>query len=117
MILITDKNALEKMILVESEQYRKQGPKSDSEYSLDAVKSQWETCNAFYYVDASIETPMEIEEMKDFLNRPIPERCVIYGLGGWNRYFCLGSGEVVFSRYHSTQVAQDKAEEAGFRLW
>lgn len=41
----------------------------------------------------------------------------IYGLGGWHRYYVLGTGEVVFSVKHSHEVAQKKATAAGFTLF
>jgi len=54
---------------------------------------------------------------------------VIYGIGGWNRYFVnrVNQGEkkyeefepweVVFSAFHSDKERIKKAEEAGFRIF
>jgi hypothetical protein len=41
----------------------------------------------------------------------------LYGAGGFHRYFILGSGEIVFSRYHAGEKATKKAEAVGFRIW
>ena len=41
---------------------------------------------------------------------------VIYGRGGWHRYFVKGN-EVVFSARHSNAEGIAKAEEVGFIIW
>lgn len=41
----------------------------------------------------------------------------IYGLGGWNRYYVLLNGQVVFSAHHSDEKTCKEAEAAGFRIW
>lgn len=42
---------------------------------------------------------------------------VIYGTGGWNRYYVRGSGEVHFSVHHSTEKNRQKAAAQGFPLF
>lgn len=42
---------------------------------------------------------------------------IIYGAGGWNRYYVTHSGEVVFSASHSNGGGIEKAEQVGFRIW
>jgi hypothetical protein len=54
---------------------------------------------------------------------------VIYGMGGWNRYFVNREirgekkweeyevDEVVFSAFHSDEKGIKKAKEAGFRIF
>lgn len=42
----------------------------------------------------------------------------IYGLGGWNRWFVYGTGEVKFSRRHAeSEASVRKAEELGFEIF
>src|SRR4030065_337434 len=43
--------------------------------------------------------------------------CVMYGLGGWNRYIVQSDGNMVFSKHHSNTEAQDKARSLGFDVW
>lgn len=46
-----------------------------------------------------------------------PTGLILYGAGGWHRYYVLCSGEVVFSRHHSIPERQRDAADLGFRLW
>lgn len=48
--------------------------------------------------------------------KPDDSVCVIYGRGGWNRYFVRVSGEVVFSRAHGLPQDTAKAETFGFQV-
>jgi hypothetical protein len=40
---------------------------------------------------------------------------IIYGLGGWDRYFVMEDGEVAYSASHG-RTNLPKAEAAGFRI-
>ena len=41
----------------------------------------------------------------------------IYGLGGWNRYAVLNSGEITFIEFASISEDIKKAKEVGFRIF
>jgi hypothetical protein len=45
-------------------------------------------------------------------------RCVIYGRGGWNRWYVDYKGEIHFSARHATpKVSADIARGYGFNVW
>ena len=41
---------------------------------------------------------------------------VIYGEGGWTRYYVRGDGSVVFSERHSAPKSLERAKAAGFTI-
>lgn len=104
-ININDQDAIDKMAAVEGEHWKAQHmTQASAEFSngfLGAVKKHAKLV-------ASLEE--EGEEPEFYGN-------IIYGDGGWNRYFVRSDGEIFFSSRHTrSQETILKAQEAGFQI-
>lgn len=66
---------------------------------------------------ADLDYPMSAHSFTGALARFAQDgTAVIYGAGGYNRYFIREDGRIVFSVSHSTSEGRKKAEAAGFDL-
>jgi hypothetical protein len=109
-VFIFDPDAFEKMVKVEGEEYRGNKTKETfSDCSFDAFLEKWES---------------EYKGNADIINfRPkfgisVNGIGAIYGLGGFNRYAVLNSGEITFIEAQSrTSACTELAKREGFRLW
>jgi hypothetical protein len=108
-IYIFEQDAFEKIIEIEGEKYRKYKEKFEfGTCSFDAFLQEWkENCEP---------DPAVMNHKPEFCI-DVESNGAIYGFGGWNRYFVLNSGEVVFSRLHGVEKVIEKAKEIGFRIW
>ena len=64
-----------------------------------------------------IEDPEEAAWEASDIEKSAVRDAIIYGEYGWNRYFVVKSGEIVFSKSHAAPGTVEKAIEAGFRIW
>jgi len=93
-VLIYEPDAFDKMCQVEGEEYRKFKSKEEfGDCSFDAFLEKWQEVDAktkFWGVnfsDESLDCPG--------LGIKVNDTCVIYGLGGWNRYVVTLRGEIM----------------------
>ena len=109
MVNIADSNALELMGKLEGADWVVQ----QRTYSLDA----WTfggMRDAFARMQAASAASADKVELWQFA----PERsCVIYGRGGFNRYMVQDTGEILFSRSHSTTARSAHAQMLGFTVF
>lgn len=109
-IYIFEKNAFDKMIKVEGEEYRRVKSKEEfGDCSFDAFFEEWKKD----YAENS-----EARNFKPEFGIRVNGNGAIYGLEGWNRYAILNSGEMVFIRsLAKIEEYIKKAKKTGFRLW
>ena len=109
-ISIFGQDAFDKMVEVEGEDYRRF--RNESEFgvcSFEAFLEKWKRDYAknFYVRTFKPEFGIDVEG-----------NGAIYGLGGWNRYVVLNSGEIAFIRSAAkTETYAGIAKRVGFRLW
>lgn len=106
MVNIDDKDAFEKMICVEGEEYREYKTRDAlGDCSFDAFLEAWKNISAWA---RNAEPPicMTVGSSNN----------AIYGLGGWNRYAVMNNGSVQFMRDFSTPSDIAKAQECGFEI-
>lgn len=71
---------------------------------------------ALSWAITAVEGEPQIGRWGDPFGQPVTARTkVIYGKGGWHRYFVRGN-EVTFSGFHSDAEGIAKAKAAGFRV-
>ena len=109
-ILISDTDAFDKLVCMEGERWRKLASDAKNEYGFRYALNTW-----IAYVEEAETFDPEYAKTERFKMEGIG--VVIYGEGGWNRYYVRGSGEIVFSKHHSSsQEKVDKAKEIGFGI-
>jgi hypothetical protein len=109
-VLITDADAFDRICAVEGERFRN-GP-HDGNYSFPAFLAEWNEVAAFAESDGC--TVAEI--IGSTLD--VDGNVAIYGASGYDRYFVLATGEIVFSRRHSVNAERTALAEAqGFRIY
>lgn len=109
MIKISDESVREKIAEVEGQEWLNQdawserdGSKIAEDTSVAHARKLWEK-----------RRPLRISQDPD---HSTVYGAVIYGHGGWHRYFVTHSGEVVYSESHGRSSVK-KAEAVGFRIW
>jgi hypothetical protein len=108
-IFIFDTDAFEKMVAVESEDYRKfKSKKIFDVCSFDAFFEEWQKEYA--------NNP-RVRDYRPEFGISVGGNGAIYGLGGWNRYVVLNSGEIALIIASSIPEYIHKAKDMGFRLW
>ena len=114
MIHILDNDLRDKLLIIEGKgfEYDLDRKPEESSYSLLACIQEFqERC----LQPLTFEDEEELEEYYFYLNDGISIG-PIYGLGGWNRYFVYGTGEVKISERLSTEKALIKAMTLGFTV-
>ena len=107
-VYIYEKNAFEKMVKVEGEEYVKnRGKGKEDIFSFSAFLEEW---NEKFKPNSNVVNSESREAIR------VGGNAAIYGLGGWNRYFVYSDGEIVFSKSHSVPKGIEKAAQAGFNL-
>lgn len=121
---ITDPDIKDAIAVIEGDQWQyfdaEEEKKNNGQSVNDALK-QWRNWRLNDTEEALKLGESSIHEDNDMNN------IIIYGFLGYNRYYVLWSGEVVFSKSHATpnrdlphagiKSAITKAKEAGFRIW
>jgi hypothetical protein len=102
-IHINDSNLLDKICEVEGEQFRRQEILRKEQNEAFGYGMEHTLADA-------LRAWAEREPDDDLFGY------VIYGLGGWNRYFVRPTGEVRFSARHSNGSGVDRAIAAGFEV-
>ena len=108
-IYIFEQNAFDKMIEVEGEEYRRF--RSEDEFgvcSFEAFLKKWEKNYSKHQERRNFKPEFAID---------VNGMHSIYGLGGWNRYAVLNSGEITFIEFASISEDIKKAKEVGFRIF
>lgn len=111
-VFIYDKDAFEKMILVEGEDYRQfKTEKMFEDKSFDCFKNYWD----------EVVSKIEEEDRKTYWDECYsPENSpTIYGHHGWNRYAVKYSGEIIFLSFFDESEDKSltkKAREVGFSV-
>lgn len=118
-VFIFEKDALDKMALVEGERWTKH----QSDTSLATFVAFRE---AWYYWFESAKANAKVFQESDMQHACLVDQGIvdqhnngaIYGDGGWTRYTVRLSGEILFIKDFSpsAEIAQ-KAKEAGFNLF
>lgn len=111
-VFIYDKDAFEKMILVEGEDYRQfKTEKMFEDKSFDSFKNYWD----------EVVSKIEEEDRKTYWNDSYSPKNspTIYGHHGWNRYAVKYSGEIIFLSSFDPSIDMaftKRAQEIGFRI-
>ncbi len=106
-VFIFEKDAFDKIIAVEGAGYSEQ-QENFGECSFNAFLEQWKK--------ETNKNP-ELKKVKD-LFVGVNGNYSIYGLGGFNRYGVLYSGEIIFSREQAVSHEQViRAGREGFRIF
>jgi hypothetical protein len=120
-VYIYDRDAFEKIVLVEGEEYRRY--KSEDEFgdcSFNAFYREWRKGRQplwWYRLRRWLGIPFGRFWKYDFGMSMPYGNAAIYGLYGWNRYTVKGiSGEILFMRPFGTAKDAQKAQRVGFRL-
>ena len=105
MVRIDDKDAFDRMVCVEGEEYRECKTRDVlGDCSFDAFLEAWEKISLWARsADPSICISVN-------------SGTAIYGLGGWNRYGVMTNGSIQFMRDFSTAEGIAKAQECGFEI-
>ncbi len=109
-VYITDNDALQKMGEVEGEYFARQ----QGDYLGRGLRE-------YTFVGALVSFARSMSEAAHTQDAEeaefIMDSCgfgTIYGDGGVNRYYVRREGRLAFSRFHSSEEAQDRARKAGF---
>lgn len=105
-VFIYQDDAIDKIDRVEGLGWKEHDDRA-SDYTFQANKTAWETFDA----EIKKESAEDQEYSRDIYSHP-----TIYGKSGWNRYYVTGYGEIVFSRYNSSDDGLQKAKQEGFRI-
>jgi hypothetical protein len=114
MIHILDSDLREKLLIIEGKgfEYDLDRKPEESSYSLLSVIREFqERC----LEPLTFEDEEDLNDYNYYLTN-IVSIGPIYGLGGWNRYFVYGTGEVKISERLSTEKALTKAVTLGFSV-
>ena len=110
-VFIYQPDAFDLICSIEGDEFR--NGRHDDAWSFPAFKKAWLEAEDYLLhnpddrTEAHAGTPIRVEG-----------DVAIYGNAGYNRYFVLGSGEIVFSRHHASRpVKVEEAEAQGFRIW
>lgn len=119
-VYIYEKDAFEKIIQVEGEEYRRF--KTEEEFedcSFDAFLKTWQKENILWwnYLLGKIGPDVYFCCPQNFGISTSSGNSAIYGLGGFNRYTVRISGEIMFMRDFSTEKYTKKARKIGFRIF
>lgn len=96
-VFIYKPDAFEKMVKIEGEDYRRRKSKeSFGNCSFDAFLEVWEAIDKKY---------PDFRNDKPAFGIDVKGNGAIYGLGGWNRYIVLNTGEIMLHRYFLTSIA------------
>jgi hypothetical protein len=105
-VFIYEKDALEKIAEVEGEKWIRH-QKNFGDCSFDAFLRTW---------NEQIGGRKELIEKGGSMAISVNGNGAIYGLGGWNRYIVMYSGEIKMLRDMAIQESIEKAEKCGFRI-
>jgi hypothetical protein len=114
MIHILDSDLRQKLLIIEGEgfEYNLDRKPEESSYSLlSCIREYQERC----LEPLTFDSEEDISDYNHYLT-DIVTIGPIYGLGGWNRYFVYGTGEVKISGRLSTDKALTKAMTLGFSV-
>ena len=100
---ITDIDIMAAIARVEGQDYR---------IKIEEALIEWQAS-----VESALDLAIEFND-EDCIDENESSSVVIYGFGGWSRYFVTLGGEVVFSRRHSENrpAAIARAKAQGFRI-
>ena len=107
-VYIFEENALEKIIEVEGERYRRFSTEKEFQTcSFEAFLKKWnEDCKDY----------PEIINYRPCFGISVEGNGAIYGWGGWNRYILYNSGEIALLNPSSIPEDIEKAKKVGFRM-
>lgn len=113
-VYIFEPDAFDKIIEVEGEMFREHRSKFGY-CSFETFLKEWNKSYAPYPDRKNFRPEFGIDSKR--ADGTVGSGA-IYGLGGWDRYTVLNSGEIAFIRYFTlNQERLQKAKEIGFRIW
>ncbi len=120
-VYIYDKDAFEKMVLVEGEEYRRcKSKKVFDNCSFDAFIEEWRRTHTrplwWYRLRKWLGVPYDGHYLYQYGSVRMTGTASIYGSGGWNRYGVDENGEIRFLRFFAIEKDEKTAQKIGFRL-
>lgn len=107
---VTNADLLSNIRLVEGEHYKETVLVDTEGRPPHAAWTEWRAKQTKRYAD-------DPEYLAMKLSKRGSTGIIIYGWQGWNRYYVLGDGSVVFSRHHGRKTSLETAVALGFEIF